>query len=256
MKTSEQETSQFRLIGNLSGTETVAKWICARLTLLGRVVHSPVKAFRDDLSGPSYLVPLVTLSILSIIIAIMQSPVQVDWMRYQLESQGMQPDEIASSVNLAGRTSNILAAISPLLLLIRFLLIAAVLWMWALPAADQFGFQQLLNIVAYSYLPLLLRDSTSCLILRLRNAEALYTANGLRVPLGLDLLLPGIPAPWTQLAVKVNLFEGWFLLLLVLGVAALGHFAIKKALCVVIPSWLSITAIQFGLKCLGVAMQQ
>jgi hypothetical protein len=119
-----------------------------------------------------------------------------------------------------------------------------------------FSFQQLLNVAAYSYLPLLMRDSISCFILRLRSSEVLHTANGLSVPLGLDLLLLGTPTPWTQLAGKVNLFEAWFVLLLVVGVAGVGHITIKKALWMVIPSWLSISAIQFGLAYLGVAIQR
>jgi hypothetical protein len=256
MNTLEKQDSQPYETGTLSGTETCRKWLSARLGLLWKIIHSPESAFQANFAGPSYLVPLIVLGFVSVIITIMQTPVQADWMRYQLESQGMRSDDIASSLRLAGQTSYFVAAVSPLLLLLRFLLIAGVLWMWALPAADLFAFPKLLNIVAYSYLPLLMRDSTSCFILRLKSSEALHTAKGLSVPLGLDLFFPKISTPWVQLAGKVNLFEAWFVLLLVLGVAGVGRITIKKALWMVIPSWLSIAAFQFVLAYLGVAIQK
>jgi hypothetical protein len=256
MKKADQEKPQFGETNILSHTGTVTKWFIARLALLGRAVHSPESVFEGDLGGPSYLAPLILLGFFSIIISVMQTPVRIDWMQYQLESQGMQSEDIASSLRLVSQTSGLVAAISPLLLLLRFLLIAAVLWVWALPAADLLGFQQLLNIVAYSYMPFLVRDLASCFVLRLRSPEFLHTANGLSVPLGLDLLLSGISNPWTQLAGKVNPFEAWFVLLLVLGVAGVGRITLRKALWVVIPSWLSITGIQFGLAYLGITIQE
>jgi len=256
MKTVEQGSLQCKKSCMLSGMETVPKWICARLALLGRAIHSPENAFYGDFSGPSYLIPLITLGFFSLIISLMQAPVQMDWMQYQLESQSMQPQDIAASLRLLGQTGRFMAAISPLLLLVRFLLIATVLWMWALPAADLLGFPQALNIVAYSYFPLLVRDSASCLILSLRSPEALHTTTGLSVPLGLDLLLHGIPIPWAQLVGRINLFEGWFVLLLVLGIAGVGRISTQKALWVVIPSWMSITAVQAGLAYLGISIQK
>jgi hypothetical protein len=256
MKTLEQEDSQFHKTGTLSVAGKMAKWFSARLALFGKIIHSPENAFGCDLGGASYLVPLIILGFFSIIISLMQTSVQVDWMQYKLESQGMQPEDIAASLRLVLRTSRFVAFISPLLLFLRFLLIAAVLWVWALPAEDMFGFQKLLNIVAYSYLPLLMRNLTSCFILMLRSSEALHTTNGLSVPLGLDLLFRGTSSAWTQLAGKVNLFEAWFVLLLILGVAGVGRISMKRALWVVIPSWLSIAAIQCGLAYLGIAIQE
>jgi len=256
MRTVEQESLQNRKNGALSGAVTIPKWFLARLALLGRVIHSPENAFQGNLSGPSYLVPWITLGFFAIIISVMQAPAQMEWMQYHLETQGLQPEEITSSLHLLDQTSSFTAVVTPLLLFLRFLLIAAVIWMWALPAADLLGFEQMLNIVAYSYVPLLMRDSISCLILRLRSQEVLHAETGLSVPLGVDLLFQNFPIPWIQLAGKINLFEAWFVLLLILGVAGVGRITVQKALRVVIPSWLSITAIQLGLAYLGVAIQK
>jgi hypothetical protein len=255
MRNIAKESTPSRRESLLSIAGPGSKWLYERFVLFIKVVGSPEKAFHEDLRGPSYLVPLVTLALFSIIISSIQAPVHADWIQYELESQGMKSENVAASLDLVGQTGRVMAAVSPLLLLVRFLLVAAVLWMWALPAEDTPGFQQLLNIVAYSYLPITMRNLTSGLILRLRSQEALHTATGLSVPLGLDLFWRDVATPWLQLIGKINIFEAWFILLLVLGVAGVKHTTIQKALWVVIPSWLSITAVQIGFAYLGFSIQ-
>jgi hypothetical protein len=232
------------------------RWFAARMITFGKVIHSPECAFEGDLGGPSYLIPFIILGFVSIIISVLQMPVQIDWMQFHMESQGMQPEHIAASLRLVRQSSRFTTVIAPLLLFLRLMLIAAVLWMFALPGVDLLNFRQALNIVAYSYAPVLMRDTATCLVLLLRSPDVLHTSDGLNVALGLNLICRSIPMPWAQLAGSINLFEAWFVFLLVLGVAGVARVSRQKALQVVIPCWLLIAAVQGGLAYLGVSIQK
>lgn len=226
-------------------------WLYSRAMAFLQVLHAPELAFGRDLRGPSYLIPLIILGLLFTLISAAQSPIHIRWSQHQLESAGMPPEQVSAAMDLLRRSSVWGFAGVPLLLLLRWVLYALLLWLVAQVVLDLLNFQQALTIVAFSYLPILFRDAVVSLVLCLRSEEALLHADGLNVALGLNLLFPAIPPPWSALAGNVNLFEAWFIFLLVVGVAKVTRSHWRKALAVVLPSWLSIALVQFGLVSLG-----
>jgi hypothetical protein len=231
-------------------------WVHSRMVAFLQVLHAPELAFARDLRGPSYLVPLIILGLLFTLISVAQSPIHIQWTRHQLESAGAAPEQIAASMDLLRRSSAWSFVGVPLFLLLRWVLYALLLWLVAQVVIDILNFQQALTIVAFSYLPILLRDAAASLVLFLRSEEALLHADGLNVSLGLNLLLPAMPLPWSSLAGNVNLFEAWFVFLLVVGIAQVTRSHWRKALAVVLPSWLFVALVQFGLVSLGLALQK
>jgi hypothetical protein len=219
-----------------------------------QVLHAPEAAYRRDLHGPSYLIPLLILGVAFTLISAAQSPYHIRWMQHQLESSGAPAEQVAGTMELLRRSDAWRAVGVPLLLLLRWVLFALLLWLAAQLVLGLLDFQHALTIVGFSYPPLLLRDSVVCLVVSLRPEEVLLRPDGLNVALGLNLLFPAIPLPWSSLAGNLNLFEAWFVLLLVEGVAKVTDSRRRRALAVVLPCWTFSALAQLGLASLGQKM--
>ncbi len=229
-------------------------WIFTRTRAFLQMLYAPDAAYKHDLRGPSCLIPLLILGVAFTLISAAQSPYHGRWMQHQLESAGAPPEQITATMDLLRRSDAWRAAGVPLYLLLRWALFALLLWLAGQLILGQPDFQHALTIVAFSYLPILLRDSIICLVLSLRSEEVLMRADGLNVALGLNLVFPAIPPPWSSLAGNLNLFEAWFVFLLVEGVARATGSRRQRALAVVLPCWVFSTLTQFGLASLGQKM--
>ncbi len=226
-------------------------WIVSRIGALAQTLWAPERAFAHDMRGPSFLVPLLLLGALFSLISFAQSPYQIHWSRHQMEAAGLPADQVSAGVELMRRSNRWVPIVVPLLLLLRWLIQALLLWLAAQFVLGLLRFYQALTIVAFSYLPVLFRDAVACLVIYLRSPQQIELREGLYVALGLDLLFPSMPRPWSTLAGSVNLFEAWFVLLLATGVAGITHSRARTALAIVIPAWLLVALLQLGLAALG-----
>jgi len=221
-------------------------WLRSRMMAFFQVLPAPEAAFARDLRGPSFLIPLLILSLAFTLLSVAQSPIHLQWARHQMESTGTSPEQVSAALDLLRRSSAWSFVGVPLFLLAHWMLYALLLWLAAQALLDLLEFQQALTIVAFSYLPILFRDGVVSLVLFLRSDEALLRTDGLNVALGLNLLFPRIPLPWSTLAASVNLFEVWFILLLVVGVAKMTRSQWLRALAVVFPCWIFVTLLKLA----------
>lgn len=230
------------------------KWFRQQVGSFFQVLHSPETAFLNEFSGSSFLVPLCILGFLGIGISILQSPAQVEWMRFQLEVAGAPAGQMESTLQMMRKSSLMSQLVTPVLLFVRWLVLALMLWLTAAVFLDSLTYQKALTIVAFSYLPILARDAIACLILLLRDEDALRHADGMTVALGLNLLFPSMQLPWSALAGSVNLFEAWFVALLVVGISRMARTRPLHALAIVLPTWIIAVVLQAALATLGHAM--
>ena len=230
------------------------RWVRRQIGSFLEVLHSPETAFQNEFSGPSYLVPLCILGLLGIGIAVLQSPIQMEWMRFQLEAAGAPGEQLRSSLETMHKSNVMTLLLAPVLLFLRWLLLALMLWLTAAVFIDTLTYQKLLTIVAFSYLPILARDAVACLILFMRSDDALRHTDGMMVALGLNLLFPSMPLPWSALAGSINIFEVWFVTLLVVGISRSARARPLRALAIVMPTWVIAVVLQSALVTLGHSM--
>jgi len=227
------------------------RWVRQHIGSFFQVLHSPETVFLNEFSGPSYLVPLCILGLLGIGISALQSPIQMEWMRFQLEAAGTPGDQLRSSLEMMSKSNAMALLLTPVLLFLRWLLLALMLWLTAAVFLDSLTYRKVLTIVAFSYVPILARDAVVCLILFMRSEEALRHADGMVVALGLNLLVPSMALPWSALLGSINIFEVWFVTLLVVGISSAARVTWSRALAIVLPTWLVAVVLQSALATLG-----
>ena len=226
-----------------------------RTATLFEAVVAPESAFKRDLSGHSYLLPLCVLGLAFALISWLQAPLAMQWTRLQMQAANASPDQVSASLAVMESVQRWSLAAVPLLLFVKWVLSAAMVWLVAQLCLVSMTFSRGLGIVAYSYLPVFLRDATMLFILWMRGTAALDHPEALNVAIGLNLLLPQLPLPWSTLAGNCNMFELWYLALMIVGISTAAAVRRRTALAIVLPGWLVTLLIQFCLVSLGQSMR-
>lgn len=230
------------------------RWLAARTSTLFEVTHAPELAFTRNFDGPSYLVPLCLLGLGFVLLAFLQAPLSIQWARHQMQATGAPPDQVAAGIAMMSKSLEWGAAVAPLLLLFRWLLFAATLWLTSQLFLADLRFSRVLNVVAYSYAPILVRDAVILFILWMEGEAVFNRPEAMNAAIGLNLLLPRLRLPWSMLAGNVNLFELWYVILLTLGISKVAGARWRKALALTLPNWLFALLVQFGLVALGLSV--
>lgn len=231
------------------------RWLAARTSTLVEVTHAPELAFTRNLEGPSYVVPLCFLGLGFVLLAFLQAPLSLQWVQRQMQAAGSPPAQVADGIAMMSRSLGWGAAVVPLLLFIKWLLFAAILWLTSQLFLADLGFSRVLSIVAYSYPPILLRDVVILFILWMQGEAAFNRPDTMNAAIGLNLLLPQLRLPWSMLAGNINLFEIWYVILLTLGISKVAGTRWRKALALTLPNWLFALLLQFGLVSLGLSVR-
>lgn len=233
----------------------LVNWLRIRTLTFLEVVVAPESAFNRDLGGHSYMLPLGILSLSFVLLSWLQAPLAIRWAHLQMQAANASPDQISASLAVMWRVQRWSLAAVPLLLLVKWLLCAAMIWLVAQLCLASLTYARGLGIVAYCYLPVFLRDATILFILWMRGVGALDHPEALNVAIGLNLLFPQLPLPWAALAGNLNLFELWYLMLMILGISAAAAVRRRVALAIVLPGWVVTLFIQFCFVSLGLSMR-
>lgn len=231
------------------------RWIVDRFGILVEATHSPEVAFTRDLRGPSFLLPLCVLGLSFVTIAAWQLPLGIQWTQHQLQAAGASREQVAAALDLARRSQPWAMFAVPLLLFLKWLFFAAVLWLPAQVFLDNLVFARALSVVAYSYVPILVRDATILFILRMQGIAAVTQPEQMNAAVGLNLLLPHLRLPWSVLAGNINIFELWYIILLTAGISKIAATRWQRALAITLPGWAFVLLIQFGMAALGLSLR-
>ena len=233
----------------------VWRWIVDRFAILIEATHSPEIAFARDLRGPSILLPLVVLGLSFATIAALQWPLGIQWTQHQLQAAGATPEQVASALDLARKSQQWATFAVPLLLLLKWLLFALILWVPSQIFLENPVFSRVLSVVAYSYVPILVRDATVLFILRMQGIAAVTQSEQMTAAVGLNLLLPHLRVPWSVMAGNFNIFELWYVILLPVGISRIAAARWQRALAITLSGWVFVLLMQCGAAVLGLSLR-
>jgi hypothetical protein len=197
----------------------------------------------------------VILGTIAVAVALVEGPVHLQWTASQMRAAGLDADHVRDGLAVMTWTGTAAVVLVPALLILRWVLFALPMWLAAEVILGPLDFQKGVSLVAFAYVPLCLRDVVTCAVLLLRDPETLRQAGGLNVPVGINLLLPHVPAPWSVLVANLNPFEAWFVVLLMTGLSKATSSDWKRSLIVVMTAWSIAVLVQFGLASLGHSLQ-
>ncbi len=220
------------------------------------VLFSPDETFRDIASKPTFAGVLVLMLVTSLISGILLAPrMQFDSLRTQMAAKNpnLGPDDLDRMVRMAGAFGKVSSYASPLILLIIFAVLAAVLLFAFRLMGGEGTFKQSFAVVTYAMLP---RMILGIILTGIVVAKGTVDVNEIPTMvfsnLGFLVDMADHPVLFSLLT-TFDLFTIWCVALLIIGFAYVSRFTKAKSATIIISLWLFVTAVKLGFAAMGAA---
>lgn len=210
------------------------------------VFFSSQRTFLRLKSNPSWLVTFLLIAAGTILISFIISPFVIQAQIVSFPSE-VGPQQIEDGMRFIKRYQTIVIFLSPLFLIIKFLVNSAILWL-IVQLFREADFKRVFSLVVHCALIQLLGSIVSLIVLKLRGIQSIRSAADLQVYFGLDMFLRNqeLNIPLKAFLSSINLFSIWWIILVILGLSIITEISKSKATLIAVSFWLFSTMIQVG----------
>jgi hypothetical protein len=212
-----------------------------RLPNLAGVVFEPGETFERLRAAPSWVAPFVVLGIGNICAYWLQSGIGLK----AIESASVTAPEAEKADQLMeflGAARVLILGVSPLLMLVKWVAAAAVLYWLMVLVKNDVRFKPVLSVTAHCWVVTLLGEYMNLLILHLKGLHGGGEPADLNVVLGLDILLGDSDRMILATFLKnITVFSVWYVCLMTLGLSRVIGVSKRQAAFAVIFLWLLVT---------------
>lgn len=204
---------------------------------------SPGEALADLGEKPGYFVPLVIATVGAVFIALLSDGFAITILESSVQSS-LDPEKSANALEVVRRLQIIGYTLTPLFLMLRWFVVAGLLFLTAAFLNGSMSFRASFCLIASAEVFSLIKSGFTLLIIFLRGSDRLTAPADLQPPIGANLLLPDAGEPLYTILGAMNPFEIWYLVVLVIGVRALNRFSRTQASAAVLMAWVLITSLR------------
>lgn len=225
--------------------------ITRQVKSIADTIFSPSKVFNEINKAPSWLIAYLFISVGTIFIRLLYYPIitQVFLTSIPSDISSEQAKAIAQSAKSITIFS---ASLSPLYLILKFLIIAITLWLLVQLFTFETEFKKIFSLVVYCEIITFLGSVLTLIILRLRGLNSIKEAADIQVSLGMDIFLGNLDlsiALRTFLS-NISIFSVWWIVLLMFGISITCRISRTKSAFIAVFLWLVAAFIQVGVASL------
>jgi hypothetical protein len=204
------------------------------------VFFSPIETFASIARKPDWVVPLIVLLIISIASSIVFAQ-RVDFMaaaRQQMEARkDISPEQMERGLKVAGAIGKTFTYFSPLIAVIVWVIVAAVLLLSSRLFGGEGDFKQAFSTTLYGWLPDVVKGIVLTIVIAVKpHIDAMQIPTLVRSNLGF-LVSPKTQPMSFALLSSIDLFTIWTLALFIIGFAAFSRLSKARAATIVISLW-------------------
>lgn len=196
----------------------------------------PMKVFRRIAADMSWWKPFVAVSIIGIVIAVLNTPMTNKVI--EMQAATMDADEYERVRSMMDMWKYIGYAIIPIFVLVSGLIIAGVAHLVNSVISMRANFKKTLTLTMFCGFISVLSQLISSLIIWARGIDTIESMADLKASFGLAALIPGLEGFWYRFSESLSLFQIWYYIVFVLGVAAIFSIERKKAFITGVAVWL------------------
>jgi Yip1 domain len=228
------------------------------------VFFAPEETFADIARKPDVIWPLVILTVVAIISAILITPrMDLDaMMSYQAEvmqkkNPNMSDADIERMAPFVKATSKVMGYISPILMIAGYVLIAVVLWGAFRLMGGEGDFKQAFSTTLWAHFPrMVLGAIIGTVIVMLRGSvDPMQIATVIKTSPAFIADFKEQPVLYALLA-SFDIFALWTLFLLGVGFSKVSRLSKGKSFAIVISLWLVIVLFKVGMAALNAAQMR
>ncbi len=206
------------------------------LTILEVLVDPVSAARRIDRSAP-WFVPVLVAGVGAAVIGYLLMPLTVQVMAMN-PPPNVPPEQYQNTLPMIEKSMRIMSLASPLLVAIKLLILAGILKLMATLGGLDVVFKKLFSLVANAGMIIFLEGLATFAVIKAKAAD-IQTMEDMMPALGLDLLIHGQFSKPIQAALHFfSVFEIWYIVVLVVSLAALVKCSRSKAFLLTLPVWL------------------
>jgi hypothetical protein len=191
---------------------------------------------RIDRSAP-WLAPILVIAIGAVVVSYLLMPVTLQVM--SMNPPGNIPrEQFQRSLGMIEKGLWIGVIASPVLVALKMLILAGILKLMATLGGLEVVFKKLFSFVSNAGMIILLEGLATFAVIKARGDE-IQTMEEMMPALGLDLLIRGQFSKAVEAGLHFfSIFEIWYIVVLVVGLAALAKCSKSKAFLLTLPVWL------------------
>jgi len=226
-----------------------------RLPNLVGVILRPGETFDHVRGTPSWVTPFIVLGLGNMCAYWLHSQIGFRMIESGVVD-ALETEEADRLMEFLGAANVAIVGLSPLIMLVKWVAAAAVLYWLMVLVKNDVRFKPVLSVAAHCWVVTLLGEYVNLLILRLKEGYAGGELGDLNVVLGLDILLGDsdkvVLAAFLE---NITVFSVWYVCLMILGLSKVVGVTKRGAALAVIFLWLLVTGWRVMFAALETRMQ-
>ncbi|HKO57605.1 MAG TPA: Yip1 family protein [Thermoanaerobaculia bacterium] len=220
------------------------------------VFFSPTETMQSIARRPDIVVPLVILLVCSALMGVVIG-MRVDFAAAAMEN--MPPNAPAaqaeSAMKMAAMIGKISSFVAPLFTLIGLAIIAGVLLIAFRIMGGEGDYKQAFSVLTYASFPTVLKSLITAIVLLARSGVGAQELETLVRSNAAFLVEQKTNPILFSLLTSFDVFTIWFVILLIIGFAAISRFSKAKSAAIIISLWMVAIVVKLGFVALGAAMR-
>jgi hypothetical protein len=233
-----------------AGAVTFPNSIFETLRNLSAIFWKPSEVFGKLRDNPQYLIPLIVVALGGILLQLETRPL-IEQLLIRTAPKDLPPDQLERGLIYFRRANLIGMLVSPALMFLKWACMSWLIFLATVIVGGRGYYGQTLSLVSFSSVILLFESWYSRLVVHLKGIDALTSPRDLDPPIGLSLITPDLGPGWFTFLNTFNLFEMWFVILLVLGLSKIENISKKRAALAIVPIWMLWTGLCAGFAALA-----
>jgi hypothetical protein len=197
---------------------------------------SPKHLYEDIARGSQWWEPWVWVSLVSMVIAYISIPVQMQLVR--LNPQGRPPEDIEKTVEAMQKFGAIGIVSTPVVILITALIVGGVSYLLVSLLAEESSFKKYFTLMLYANIDVASGQLIGTVLTRLKGVENIRSVQDATAQFGPALLASPDQKILYPVLSSLDVFYIWFYALLAAGLVHVFRMSTRNAVLVIIPVWL------------------
>jgi len=221
-------------------------------------IFNPAESYRF-ISGNTRILTIWIFCGLSItLLNYLINPFIIEGLRAFLRTKNFSSEYIEGIINIWMHTLKISHFVNPILLLLKWLIIALIFWLifQLITKIKKFAYKKILSLVAHAELINLLSKTLSLIILYIKGIESIQGLKDVQSRFGLDLFIDTDSIFFERVLEQVNFFEIWWMIFLMGGFYHVLNISKKKAFFAVLFVWIFISILEIGYDLITLTYQK
>lgn len=210
----------------------------------------PFKVFERVDAGLTWWKPFVLVAVVATVMSFLMLPFQRRLI--ELNSRGLSEEQLQKAIEGFGKFAPVTLVIVPIFLVVMYLIVAAVVHLVANIMSSRSNYKKTLSLVSYCGIITIVEQVIGSAVLKTRGIESVESVADLKFSLSLAPLIGDGKGLLNAVLQSLSVFQVWYYVVLVLGVAAIFKISRKGAIMCALPIWIfSILMVWLGGKFSG-----